>query len=175
MSTQDRRALLSLARDLQRAAIDSLPPCYPVATDTVALFDALVTEPELRDAVRQLFLDGHYPQAVEEGFKYLNNLVKSRTALSADGAPLMTTAFSPAAPLLKLSDLKSQSKHDQQLGYMKIFEGSMTGIRNPRAHEHKYLDDPRNALELLALCNHLTRLAVNATRGRRRRSRAAKT
>ena len=36
-------------------------------------------------------------------------------------------------------------------------------------HEHKYLDDPRNALELLRLCNHLVRLATNAKRGRTRR------
>ena len=49
---------------------------------------------------------------------------------------------------------------------MLIFQGSMIGIRNPRAHEHRYLDDPRNALELLALCNHLVRVAVNATRTR---------
>jgi Protein of unknown function (Hypoth_ymh) len=47
---------------------------------------------------------------------------------------------------------------------MDIFAGAMTGIRNPRAHEHAYLDDPRTALELLALANHLARMARGATR-----------
>jgi len=136
----------------------------------VALLDALVTEPDLRAVVRQVFLNGHYSLAVEEGFKYLNNLVKRRSGLEADGAGLMGTAFSLNSPVLRLSDLRTQWKRDQQLGYMQILQGSMTGIRNPRAHEHRYLDEPRNALELLALCNHLVRMVTNATRPRRRRS-----
>ena len=36
-----------------------------------------------------------------------------------------------------------------------MFAGAMTGIRNPRAHEHELKDDPKVALELLALANHL--------------------
>ncbi len=83
--------------------------------------------------VRQVFLNGHYSLAVEEGFKYLNNLVKRRSGLEADGAGLMGTAFSLNSPVLRLSDLRTQWKRDQQLGYMQILQGSMTGIRNPRA------------------------------------------
>src|SRR5439155_6114640 len=120
--------------------------------------------------VRQVFLNGHYALAVEEGFKYLNNLVKRRAGLEADGAGLMSTAFSLNSPILRLSDLRTQSKRDQQLGYMQMLQSSMTGIRNPRAHEHEYLDEPRNAVELLALCNHLVRLVTNANRVRRRRT-----
>jgi uncharacterized protein (TIGR02391 family) len=136
--------------------------------DPAALFDAIVTEAELREEVRQLFVDGHYPQAVEEGFKYLNNLVKRRSGNPSDGAALMQTAFSLKDPLLRLSPLKTQSQKDQQLGYMQILAGAMTGVRNPRAHEHKYLDEPRNAVELLGLCNHLVRMVNSAIRTRRR-------
>ncbi len=50
------------------------------------------------------------------------------------------------------------------IGYMQILQGTMTGIRNPRAHEHAYLDEPHNALEILALCNHVVRIVRRATR-----------
>jgi len=130
------------------------------------LFEELVTEPELREEVKQLYLDGHYSQAVEEGFKFLNNLVRRRTGCVADGAPLMTTALSPKGPLLKLSDLKTTSQVDQQQGYMRMLEGAMLGIRNPRAHDHRHLDEPRGALELLAFCNHLVRTVRGARRAR---------
>jgi uncharacterized protein (TIGR02391 family) len=130
------------------------------------LYETTVTDPVLRDTTRQLFQEAHYALAVEEAFKCLNNVVKARTGLKADGADLMRTTFSPKRPHLKLSDLKSQSKIDQQQGYMDIFAGAMTGIRNPRAHVHKYLDEPHAALELLSLANHLLRLVTGATRSR---------
>jgi hypothetical protein len=51
----------------------------------------------------------------------------------------------------------------------------MTGIRNPRAHEHNYLDEPHAALELLALANHLFRLVMQATRTRGRKGKLSGT
>ena len=67
----------------------------------------------------------------------------------------MRTAFSAKSPTLHFGDLSSTSKKNEQLGYMDIFAGSMTGIRNPRAHDHQLKDDPGMALQLLILANHL--------------------
>ena len=115
-------------------------------------------------ASRKLFKDGHYARAVEEAFKCLNNLVKEKSKLpDAHGAGLMRTAFSPQNPILKLNDLLSKSQQDEQQGYMDIFAGAMTGIRNPRAHEHELVDEPEVALELLTLANHLMRKLEGAT------------
>lgn len=79
-----------------------------------------------------------------------------------DGVKLMQNAFSPNNPVLKLNDLITQSEKDQQRGYMELFAAVITGVRNPRAHEHAYLDDPETALELLGLANHLVRIAREA-------------
>ncbi len=126
-------------------------------------FDQIVDDDELRLTSRELFLDGYYALAVEEAYKCLNNIVKDLTGLSElDGVPLMQRAFSPKNPVLKLNDLRTQSENDQQRGYMDMFGAVMTGIRNPRAHEHRYLDDPETALELLGLANHLVRIARSA-------------
>ena len=132
------------------------------------IYGQVVTDELLIDTTQKLFYDSHYALAVEEAFKCLNNFIKSKSGLGADGADLMRSAFTPKNPALSLNELMTDSQRDQQLGYMDIFAGSMTGIRNPRAHEHQYLDEPEVALEMLAMANHLMRMARNAHKKRRK-------
>ena len=119
-------------------------------------FEELVTDSQLQQVSGPLFRDRHFARAVEEAFKYLNNAVKEKSEIdNQDGAALMRNAFSANSPVLFLNTFQSQSDRDEQQGYMDIFAGSMTGIRNPRAHDHQLADDPDVALELLVLANHL--------------------
>lgn len=136
--------------------------------DVCSLYDILVTDESLRKATRQLFTDKHYAQAVEEGYKCLNNVVKRRSGLGSDGANLMRMAFSPENPRLKINELQTPSHKDEQRGYMEIMAGCMTGIRNPRAHEDGYVDDPCRALEMLIWANHLIRIVKASRRTRRK-------
>lgn len=120
------------------------------------LFDSLVTDRELKKVTEKLFVDGHHARAVEEAYKFLNNLVKKRSGLnSADGAGLMRQAFSANSPVLKLNAGTNRSEQDEQTGYMDIFAGCITGIRNPRVHEHEWEDSEQRALQLLSMANHL--------------------
>lgn len=121
-----------------------------------SLYNVFVTDKELRKITEKLFIDGHHARAVEEAYKLLNNLVKKRSGLiNADGANLMRQSFSAKAPILKLNAGTNQSEQDEQQGYMDILAGCMTGIRNPRAHEHEWEDSEQRALQLLSMANHL--------------------
>lgn len=121
-------------------------------------FEELVTDPQLKQVSGSLYRDRHFARAVEEAFKFLNNAVKEKSEIvNQDGAGLMRSAFSANSPVLHLNAFQSQSEKDEQQGYMDIFAGSMTGIRNPRAHDHQLSDAPEIALELLVLANHLMR------------------
>ena len=86
------------------------------------------------------FEAGHYADSVEAALKELNSvvkaLVKKATGKELDGADLMHQALSPKNPIIILDDLGTESGRNQQTGYMEIFAGSMTGIRNPKAHEN---------------------------------------
>jgi uncharacterized protein (TIGR02391 family) len=125
----------------------------------------LVNDADLYKAVAKLFYDGHHAQAVEKAFKFLNNLVKKNSGIdSADGSGLMKSVFSAQNPVLCLNALSSKSEKDEQLGYMEIFSGVMTGIRNPRAHEHEWEDTEERAIELLCLANHLVQKVRNASK-----------
>lgn len=135
-------------------------------------FEELVTDARLRQASEALYHDGHYARAVEEAFKCLNNAVKNKSGIgSKDGSDLMKMAFSAHSPTLKLSESDSSSARNEQLGYMEIFSGSMTGIRNPRAHDDELADEPDVALELLVLANHLMRKLNLATKSESKATR----
>ena len=84
---------------------------------------------------------GHYADAVEGAFKELNNAVKdrarSRLNNELDGQKLMQRMFSPDNPVLMVEDnLDTQTNRDTQQGYMMMFAGAMSAIRNPKAHEN---------------------------------------
>jgi uncharacterized protein (TIGR02391 family) len=135
----------------------------------VDLYDMMIDSSELRSVTRTLFVDGHYSRAVEEAYKCVNNTVKAKSGLSADGQDLMNQALSIKNPVLRLNALKTESQRDEQLGYMLSLGGCMTGIRNPRAHEHQLWDSPDVALEMMAWANHLMRIVGKAKRVRKRK------
>jgi uncharacterized protein (TIGR02391 family) len=169
------RRLLESAAGIQRS-IDATgmgsASNEPVSVDSwVARFDLMVSSEPLRTASRDLFVNGHYAQAVEEGFKCLNNAVKDKARKhTVDGDSLMRTVFSAKSPVLKLNQLRTKSQEDEQRGYMDIYAGAMTGIRNPRAHEHQTGDGPEAGLEMLVLANHLMRKLQTSSKARRRKT-----
>lgn len=82
-----------------------------------------------------------YADAVLSAFKEVNNAVKakvqSRFNIELDGQALMQRVFSLDNPLLLVEgNLDTQTNRDTQRGYMMMFSGAMSAIRNPKAHEN---------------------------------------
>jgi uncharacterized protein (TIGR02391 family) len=102
--------------------------------------------PSVVQASRTRFEAGHYADAVE-ALKDLNSKIKEHfrkaTGQEFDGADLMNRAFSPNAPVVRLADLSTEDGKNIQKGYMQIFAGAMTGIRNPKAHSNVTIDESR--------------------------------
>jgi uncharacterized protein (TIGR02391 family) len=94
--------------------------------------------------------------------KTLNSLVRLRSGLEIDGTALMEKAFSPNNPVLKFNALTSQSEKDEQKGFMQMFSGAVSGLRNPRAHGFVQ-DDPERALEFIAFVSLLAKLLEEAS------------
>lgn len=129
-----------------------------VSTDDQDYFTQLVTDKQLRKTIEKLYRDGHHARAVEEAYKFIDNLVKKNAKhpdSSLTGSKLMTNVFNAGNPYLKINSGSNASERDEQIGYMQIFSGCMTGIRNPRAHECNWEDSENRALQLLIWANHL--------------------
>ena len=97
----------------------------------------------ISNVCKKKYFDGHYADAVESAFKEVNSrckkIYKTKVGEEKDGSDLMNKLFSPNNPMLAFEDNSTDSGKNVQQGYMQIFSGSMTGIRNPKAHENQVL------------------------------------
>ncbi|MBL0155930.1 MAG: TIGR02391 family protein [Bryobacterales bacterium] len=116
--------------------------------------------PRISALARPRFEAGFFGDAVESSFKELNDAVKrivrDTDGRELDGAALMTTAFSPNNPVIRLTPIATATDKDEQQGYMQIMAGSMTGIRNPKAHGNLNPDSTKT-LHLICLASLLMR------------------
>jgi uncharacterized protein (TIGR02391 family) len=96
--------------------------------------------PDIAEIAEPRFSAGCYADAVEAALKCISEQVRARTGIDEDGSSLMNGAFSPNAPKLVLGDVNSFTGRAMQQGYMQIFAGTMTGIRNPKAHGNVQID-----------------------------------
>jgi Protein of unknown function (Hypoth_ymh) len=93
--------VLDLARNLGASAPDQRVQSDPALLD----FDRRICDSELANVVRSRFVSGHYADAVESAAKFLVALVSRLSGLEGDldGTGLMTSAFSPGNPTLRVN------------------------------------------------------------------------
>lgn len=117
-----------------------------------------IIHPKIRSVSENRYNSKEYADSVEASLKEVNtrvkNVVKTSIGQELDGASLMEKALSLDNPIIKLDDLSTESGRNIQKGYLKIFSGTMTGIRNPKAHENVIIDNVR-AQHLITLASLL--------------------
>jgi uncharacterized protein (TIGR02391 family) len=141
------------------------------------VFGAL--HPQIVAVAGELYIDGHYPQAILEAFKAIENRVKRQSGLNLAGQDLMAHAFRPEDGPIRIGHELGQSGEDEQVGFMFLFMGASRGIRNPKAHEEMAPMSQRRAMEYLSFASLLMRrlddaaTKVISNRGREERRRLA--
>jgi len=122
--------------------------------------------PEITKVSEKLFVNEHYPEAIEAAFKKVIDLVKKKSGRNdLDGFPLMSTVFSKDNPILKFNNLLSRVDKDEQQGWMHLYQGAVLGIRNVKVHKEVKQNDPIKTLEYLSfaslLCKRLDETIKN--------------
>lgn len=117
-----------------------------------------ILHPTVAKVAKSRFDAGHYADSVEAALKEVNDLVrgvvKNKTGKELDGSDLMNFAFSARTPVIELDDLSTISGKNIQIGYMQMFAGAMTGVRNPKAHANITIT-PERAIHFLFLASLL--------------------
>ena len=139
---------------LQTAAYEPIEEVEAqVAAFTEQGFWSLI-HPEIAAEARARFDGAHYADAVESALKIVAQKVRDRAGITLDGSDLMHTVFSPSKPLLIFRDPIPTTQKSMQQGYMEMFAGVMTGVRNPKAHGIVKLDQ-RRAIHFLFVASLL--------------------
>lgn len=103
--------------------------------------------PRVRELAEERFEMGYFADCVLICLREINSKLKKYAIDNGreerDGASLMTNTFSLNDPLVQFADLGTETGRNIQLGYMRIFEGAMTGIRNPKSHENMYPNESK--------------------------------
>jgi uncharacterized protein (TIGR02391 family) len=144
------------------------------AHSPIAIFAKLKLHPIISNVSGKLFKDGFYAQAILEAYKALNKHVQKRSKREdLDGKDLMSKVFRisydrqagrlQGKPILQLNKLRNQSERNEQEGFMFLFMGSMTGVRNPKAHDIIVQRDPFRTLKYLCLASLLMERVGEAT------------
>ncbi|MBA4383893.1 MAG: TIGR02391 family protein [Anaerolinea sp.] len=114
--------------------------------------------PRILKVSKSRFISKHYSDSVEAAFKEINSIIKiivrDEIGEELDGAALMNKAFSLSQPIIKLGDVSTETGKNLQQGYLQIFAGSMTGIRNPKAHGNENITN-NIAMQQLSLASLL--------------------
>lgn len=96
---------------------------------SASVFVRVVTEAEIQQVSRDLFMSGHYSLAVQEAYKAVDKYVKEKAGpLSLTGTKLMELAFSPDSPILHWTEMQSSSEIDEQKGSSAFIQARCWGF-----------------------------------------------
>ncbi len=108
------------------------------------------------------YQSGHLRDAVLNAFTAVFDLIRERTGIDMDGAKLAGHVFSLKDPRLILSEIKTESGRNDQAGFLQVYQGAYTGIRNPKAHSLQHDLTEEKAAQYLVFASLLARRVAEA-------------
>jgi len=122
----------------------------------IQVFESLHLHPKIKEVSEGLFRDGYYAEAISNSCIKLIQWVKEKSGIvDRDGTDLMHYVFNEKKPVLKFNELSSQIDFDEQSGLRFMFAGTVSAVRNPKAHSIIKQKDPWKTLEYLSLTSLL--------------------
>jgi uncharacterized protein (TIGR02391 family) len=101
--------------------------------------------------------NGHLRDAVLNGVIAIFDMIRSRTGLQLDGKDLVGQAFGLDKGQLIFTEIETETGKNDQKGFLQIFDGVYTGVRNVKAHSLNHDLDERKAAQYLVTLSLLAR------------------
>lgn len=104
--------------------------------DPEMLFDFYPLHPRVREISESLFREREYINAVFEATKALEDYIKEKTGLSGKIQTVLGK-LRGRDPILKFSDLLTDSQRTEHSGLVRLLEGVFLAFRHPKGHKPK--------------------------------------
>lgn len=102
---------------------------------TKEIFNEDIFNIDLVGCVASKLENEEYTDALKTALIYLTEQIRDISGLhDLDGDSLVTRAFSPTNPMIKVNDLRTDSDRNEQKGTMQILQGMYSAFRNPINH-----------------------------------------
>lgn len=111
--------------------------------------------PEIVTSSLAQYRSGQLRDAVLNSVIAVFDMIRRKTGLTQDGKDLTGQAFGLDRGKLVFSDIESESGKNDQKGFMMIYEGVYTGVRNVKAHTLEHDLDEKKAAQYLVMLSLL--------------------
>jgi uncharacterized protein (TIGR02391 family) len=137
---QDGRNVKDLT-DKGRAVAENEPDDMVLASVDI---EALLSNANLLDRVRDDYLNGNYDTAIKNAFQLVEEAVRAKAGQSPAvvGHDLMVNAFAPGRAVLTHPDAQAPAEHH---ALFFLFDGSNGWFRNPTHHRTVGYSDPQES------------------------------
>ncbi|QNP48650.1 TIGR02391 family protein [Diaphorobacter aerolatus] len=127
-------------------------------------FDDLL-HPAIVESSLGQYRNGHLRDAVLNGVIAVFDMIRARTGLNLDGKDLVGQAFGLEKGKLVFSEIATETGKNDQKGFLQIYEGIYTGVRNVKAHSLNHDLSEQKAAQYLVTLSLLAR-RVEECKGR---------
>jgi len=103
------------------------------------------------------YRNGHLRDAVLNAVIAVFDLIRARTGLQLDGKDLVGQAFGTDKGKLIFSEIETETGRNDQKGFLQIYEGIYTGVRNVKAHSLTHDLNAQKAAQYLVTLSLLAR------------------
>lgn len=103
------------------------------------------------------YRNGHLRDAVLNGVIAVFDMIRGRTGLNLDGKDLVGQAFGLDKGKLVFSEIETETGRNDQKGFLQIYEGIYTGVRNVKAHSLNHDLNEQKAAQYLVTLSLLAR------------------
>mgnify|MGYP003601586122 FL=1 len=103
------------------------------------------------------YRNGHLRDAVLNGVIAVFDMIRARTNLNLDGKDLVGQAFGMEKGKLVFSEIGTETGRNDQKGFLLIYEGIYTGVRNVKAHSLNHDLNEQKAAQYLVTLSLLAR------------------
>ncbi len=103
------------------------------------------------------YRNGHLRDAVLNGVIAVFDMIRARTGLKLDGKDLVGQVFGLDKGKLVFSEIETETGRNDQKGFLQIYEGIYTGVRNVKAHSLNHDLNEQKAAQYLVTLSLLAR------------------